>query len=337
MRNVIDGRSRCSLGLWLISACSSIAMLLCAQMSFAETATVKIGYQYGLSYVVFHVMERQALLEKHAKASGLVVSAQYLNMSSSGVLRDSLLSGQVDYGALGPPSLIFLADKTNGAYKMAANIASFPMILNTTEDVKSICELRGKIAMSAVKSSVYAIALQMASKQQCHDPFLLDPNTVSMTNPDGMAALLNGQVASHFSAYPFVDLEQKLSNGRIKPILNSYDTMGGPAALIILVGKDNFREQNPQVYAAMVAALDEAIQWVKLHKVEAAKLYIEEEHSKEPLDTVIAQLSSPDVIYDITPRQISKFAHFMKEIGTAKRDWDWKALSSPNLLKLNGS
>jgi len=309
----------------------------CVSISQAETTQLKIGYQYGLSYLPIHVMARQGLVEKHAKALGLSLEMQYLNLGSSGVLRDALLSGQVDYGAIGPPALIFLADRTDGAYKMAANIAAFPMILNTTEKVKSICELKGKIALSAVKSSVYAIALQMASKQQCHDPFLLDPNTVSMTNPDGMAALLNAQVAAHFSAYPFVEQEIALGNGKIKPLLNSYDTMGGPAALIVLVGKDSFRTQNPKVYAAMLAALDEAMTWIKTHKLAAAQLYIQTEHSKEPVETVVAQLSSPAVIFDITPRQISQYAHFMREVGTTKKDWDWKSLSSPNLYSLNGS
>jgi len=311
--------------------------ILSAPCAFAETATLNIGYQYGLAYIMFHVMERQHLVEKHAKAAGVNVNVSYLNMGSSGILRDSLLANQVDYGAIGPPALLFLADKNDGKFKMAANLASLPMILNTTESVKSICDLKGKIAMSAVKSSVYAIALQMASQQQCHNTFLLDPNTITMTNPEGMAAIINGQVESHFSAYPFVDLEVKQGHGKIKLILNSYDTFQGPAALIVLVGKDSYRAENPKVYAAMIAGLEEAMKWVKAHKQEAAQLYIDEEHSKEPLDVIVAQLSSPDVIFDITPRQITKFAHFMKEIGTVKKEWDWKSLSSPNLLGLNGS
>jgi NitT/TauT family transport system substrate-binding protein len=191
--------------------------------------------------------------------------------------------------------------------------------------------------MSAVKSSVYAIGLQMASKQQCHDPFLLEPNTVTMANPEGMASLINGQVQSHFSAYPFVDFELKQGNGKIHSILNSYDTMGGPGALIVLVGRDSFRTENPKVYNALVTGLEEAMTWIKSHKKEAAQLYIDEEHSKEPIEQVIAQLSSPDVIYDIAPKNITKFAHFMKEVGTVKRDWDWKSLSSPNLYNRNGS
>jgi len=312
-------------------------MLMRIAPVYGETATLTVGYQYGLGYLPFHVMEKQSLIEKHARASGVQVNVKYLNMGSSGILRDALLSNQVDFAALGPPALIFLADKTNGEFKMAANIASLPMILNTTEGVRSICDLKGKIAMSAVKSSVYAIALQMASKQHCNDPFLLDPNTVTMTNPEGMTALINGQVSSHFSSYPFVDFELKNSNGRIRAILNSYDAFQGPAALIVLIGPDRFRTQNPKVYSAMLAALGESMLWINSHRKEAATLYLESEHSNEPFDAVVAQLSSPDVIFDVTPRQISKFAHFMREVGTAKKEWDWKSLSSPNLLSLNGS
>lgn len=315
----------------------AIACAAAAVGAKAEAPTVNIGYQYGLSYVVFHVMEKQNLVEKHAKAAGIDLKAEYRNMGSPGTMRDSMIAGQTDFGAIGVPALATMADKTNGEFKAAANIVSVPMILNTTEDVKSICDLKGKIAMTTIKSSVYAIALQMAAKQKCGDPFALDANTVSMTNPDGMAALLNGQVSSHYSAAPFSDLEIKGGKGKIKTILNSYDTMGGPAALIVLAGKDSYRVANPKVFAAVVGALEEASKWVKEHKKEAAELYIQEERSKESVEAVTAQLSSPDVIFDTTPKQIGAYSKFMKEIGTVKKEMDWKFLSMPNLHGRNGS
>ena len=118
---------------------------------------------------------------------GIDLKAEYKNLGTPGVIRDAMLAGQVQFGAVGVPTLITLADKTNLEWKTVGNIVSVPMNVNTNNaSAKTVCDIKGKIALPTIKTSVQAVTLQMAAKAQCGGATALDPKTVSMTHPDGM-------------------------------------------------------------------------------------------------------------------------------------------------------
>jgi len=324
----------------VISTCLAFLTLIfiCFNVN-AEVTDINIGYQFGIGYTPFHVMERQGLVEKFAQEAGINLKAHYRNLGTPGVVRDAMLAGEVQYGAVGVPTLIILADKTAMDFKAVGNIVSLPMNFNV--NVNSVganfCEMKGKIALPTVKSSVQAVTLQIAAKQKCNDPFKLDPNTVSMTHPDGMAALLNNQVDAHLTAPPFNDLEVVSGKGKVKTLFDSYSVLGGPTSFILLVGSQNFATQNPKAHAVLVKAFEAAIEWTRKHKKEAAELYVTEEKSKDSIADVLAQMSDPKLIFDTTPNRIGVYAHFMREIGTVKHDMSWKELSMSNLATRQGS
>lgn len=313
----------------------------------AEKLTITLAFQNGWAYTPLRVMDEQNLIEKHAKKLGIEVNSVYKNLGSPGVIRDAMLSGDVQFGAVGVPTLIIMADKTKGDWKAVGNIVSVPMFLNTTGKAKTICDIEGKIALPTIKSSVQATTLQMASQQQCKgkdkdkdkgDPFFLDPKTVSMTHPDGYAALLNGQIEAHFTSPPFNQLEIK--NGKdknVRTIANSYDILGGRTSFILLIGSDKWREAHSKAYQAVSEAFEEAILWTKNNPMEAAKLYVEKEKSKESVEEVHNQMIDPDTLFDTTPNNIGKYSKFLLEIGTVKNNMDWKYLSMPNLQNRKGS
>lgn len=330
----------------LVMASSVTAPATPAAPSTAEVKSVTFAHQNGWAYLPLYVMDKLDLVEKHAKAKNIDVKAEYKNLGSPGVIRDSLISGGVHFGAVGVPTLISLADKTD--FKMAANIVSLPMYLNTREDVKSVCDLKGKgkIALPTIKVSVQAVTLQMATDKYCKDPLFLDDQTVSMTHPDAMQALLSNQVSSHFTSPPFQyielekgkDLEAEKGMVKVKKLVDSYDVLGGKTSFIMLVGSDKFRVENPKVYEVVVAAFEEALKWINDNKKDAAKLYIEAEKSKETEADVLKQISDPNVVWDSTPDRVGVYAKFMFEKAkSVKKDMDWKFLSMPNLHGKKGS
>jgi NitT/TauT family transport system substrate-binding protein len=316
-----------------------VSLLACLPLvSRADVTEISIGYQYGIGYTPFHVMEHFGLVEKYAKEAGITLKANYRNLGTPGVVRDAMLAQEVQYGAVGVPTLIILADKTGLDFKAVGNIVSLPMNFNVNADaVKDFCSMKGKIALPTVKSSVQAVTLQIATKQKCGDPQKLDPNTVSMTHPDGMAALLNNQVDAHLTAPPFNDLEVTMGKGKVKTLFDSYSILGGPTSFILLVGSQKFADANPKVSKVVFKAFDEAITWTRTHKKEAAELYVSEEHSKDPVSDALAQMSDPKMIFDVTPNRIGVYAKFMKEIGTVKHDMSWQDLSMANLHANKGS
>lgn len=306
--------------------------------AFAEVAEVNFAYQTGWAYLPLHVMKDQKLVEKHAKALGVEVKANYKTLGTPSIINDAMNAGTVEYGAVGIPSLITLNDKTKGQYKAFGSIVALPMYLNTTTNYKSICDFKDtdKIALPSIKVSVQAVTLQMATKQQCSDPFKLDKNTISSTHPDGYTSLMSGTVQAHFTSPPFQFIE--LKNEKVHKMLSSYDVLGGKTSFISLVGKESFAQSNPKVNQATYLALIEAQEWITKNHWEATKLYFSVETPKnEDMNDVMKQLTSQEVEFTATPQGFSKYSNFMNEVGTIKSKPNWKDLTFPYIHSKKGS
>ena len=64
----------------------------------AETKTVRIAKQFGISYLPITIMESEKLLEKHAKAAGLDVQPEWIQFTSGAPMNDAIISGNLDFG-----------------------------------------------------------------------------------------------------------------------------------------------------------------------------------------------------------------------------------------------
>jgi NitT/TauT family transport system substrate-binding protein len=258
-------------------------------------------------------------------------------------MNDALLSGSLDIASGGVAPPIVLWDKTREGLdvRMIAAMVSAPLYLNTTNPaIKSLRDFtaRDKIALPAVKVSNQATILAMAAAAQLGKDKAesLNALTVSMSHPDGMTALLNGSVTAHFTAPPFQDWE--LKDPRVHRVLNSFDVMGGPLTFTVLWTTSKFRNENPILYRAFVAALKQATDMINADKRAAAQLYVESTKSKEPVDEVYALISDPAVEFTMTPRQIFKYATFMHENGQIRHaPSSWKDMFFEDVYALPGS
>jgi len=176
------------------------AMMLAAAVTAprAEIAEVTIAQQFGVAFLPFMLMERDNLVEKHAKAAGIELKTNWQKVAGPSVINDGLLSGTVHFGAVGAPSLITLWSKTksNVGIKGMAAMTSYPLYFVTRNpDLKSLKDLsqKDKVAVPSVKISTQALMLQMAAAdlfgQANYQKF--DEFTVSLAHPDAMVALMN--------------------------------------------------------------------------------------------------------------------------------------------------
>ena len=314
-----------------------------ANLAHAEVSNVIIAFQNGWGYVPVMVMKEKGLFDKYAKLAGVTATADYKNLGTPAIIRDTILAGQTNYGVAGVPTLVQMNDKTNGDIKAIGNTVSLPMFLNTTDaSAKTICDLdkQGtKIALPTVKSSVQAVTLQIAAKKLCGDALKLDKYTLSMTHPDGVAQLLTpgSEVTAHFTSPPFQYVELEDGKGRVRTLLNSYDALGGQTSFVLFIGSEKFAKENPKIHDIITKAYTEAMEFVSKNRVEAAKIYMAVEKPKEQEADVIKQMNDKLVSFDIAPNHIGTYAKFMAEIGSATKPIDWKAMSFPNLHGLNGS
>ncbi len=324
-----------------------IAALVClgslaAAPARAEVAEVTLGQQFGLSFLPMMYMEDAGLVEKHAVALGLpkpkVVWAKLAGPSN---LNEGLISGAIQFTALGTPSIGLLWDKTRGDVKGLVAICSYPLYLNTrTPNVKSLKDFteKDKIAIPSVKVSTQAIMLQMQAEKEwgVGQQFQIDSQTVSLGHPDAMAALLsNTEVTAHFASSPFHEQEKK--DPRIRTVMTSYEILGGRATAATLITSERFKTANPKTVQAVLEATRESIDYLNADKRRAAELYLRLAGGRNKVEELEAIISHPDWAYTLTPEKIGKTVQFMHKLGTVKTPVnDWKQLFFPEAHGLPG-
>ena len=337
-------RARCRAKSALISLVAVLACALAPALR-AEMGEIHVSRQYGISYLPLMIMEDEKLIEKHANAAGVDVKVEWSKFASGAVMNDAMLSGNLQFasGGVAPFTTLWAKTRGNIDVKGVAAINSMPLYLVTNNpNVKTIKDFtdKDKIALPAVKVSIQAVTLQMAAEKAFGpgQQNKLDHLTVSMAHPDAATALLSGksEVTAHLGSPPFQyqELEQK----GMHRVLNSYDVLEGPATFNVVWTTKKFHDENPKLYAAFVAALDEAIAQINQDRRKAAQTYLRISKDKDSLEDILKMLNDPEIRYTTTPNNTMKYVDFMHKVGSIKVKPDsWKDMYFSNAQKLNGS
>jgi len=242
---------------------------------------------------------------------------------------DTLLSGTTDVITAGVPSVATLWAKTRGTaneIKGLAAVESMPWYLVTRDpQVRSVGDFTAKdrIALPAVKITGQALALEMAAAQLYGDAGYerLDPLTVQMDHPTAVAALLSGrsEITAHFGVPPYH--WQALADPAIHTVLRSYDVVGGPHTVGVLITTKRFHDGNPKLIGALLAAQLRANALIKADPRKAAEIYLRlTDDRTTPLATMTSWLSDPEIEFTQVPQKVGVFVDFMHRVGrlTAK-------------------
>ena len=301
----------------------------------------------GIGFLPLLVMEKHRLIEKHAAAAGIKdLTVRWVDLGGPSVVNDALLSGAADYAAAGPPAMLTLWDRTRDSIGVAgvAAMTSLPMYLNThATHLKTVDDLRegDKIAVTAIKVSIPALVMQMyaAKKYGAADATRFDRYTVSMTHPDAVVALLSGAtgISAHFASPPFHQRERR--DSKIRTIMTSDEVMGGSTTFTMLSTTKKFREGHPQIYTAVLRALEEANGRIASETRDAAQILLASTpDSGFSVDETVAMLRDPAVKFTTTPENVSKYADFMHQIGSiTQRPASWKDVFFPEIHSAPGS
>jgi NitT/TauT family transport system substrate-binding protein len=312
----------------------------------AEATEIRIAKADGISYLPFMMIERFNLIEKEAEKVGAEEREGLLGAVRQRLGHERCVPvGQCRLRRNRHAGIPDHVGQDEGKHERpgVAAMNSIPMILNTIDPaIKNLKDIKesDRIALAGVKVSVTAIVLQMAAEQAFgKDKALsLDRQTVSMSHPDAMIALLGGksEIKLHFTSPPFSTLE--LKNPGVHSILNSNDVLGGPATYVMVQTTEKFHRENPKLYGAFLAALKQSIAMIKANPREAAETYMAIVKGKETAEELMAILREPSVEFTTTPNAVLKYAKFMKEIGTLKNSpVDWKELFLPAIHGESGS
>jgi NitT/TauT family transport system substrate-binding protein len=324
-----------------------IVALVPALPAAAQVPEIRLARQFSMGYLQLNVMEHEKLIERHARALGIPqVNVTWQTFNGPAAVNEALISGNIDIASGGVPGLLVLWSRTKGTPQEVRGISALssqPFLLNTrNKDVKTIKEFKDtdRIAVPAVKVSVQAITLQMAAAKAWGEKNFnrLDAQTVSMSPPDATVALMKGgsEITAAFSVPPFQ--YQQLESPDIHTVLNSFDVMGGSHTFTVVWAPTKFRDGNPALYKALLAALKEATEIVNKDKKAAAALWIEDSKSKLSPDMVGKIVAGPQVRWTMTPENTMKYAQFMAEVGTLKaKPESWKDYFFPEIYDEKGS
>ncbi len=199
---------------------------------------------------------------------------------------------------------------------------------------------KDRIALPAIGVSAQATYLQMiAARLYGIDNYRhFDQLTVGLPHAEAAAALISGktEITAHFASPPL--MYEELRHPHIRRIGSSFDATGGPVTTTHLWTTRRFHDANPRLMAALIAAIDEATEYLNKYPLEAAKLYLQLDGSKLDAEFVASMIVDPEVIWGLTPKSTFETAKFLHKTGRIKnRPASWKDLFFPGVHDQEGS
>jgi NitT/TauT family transport system substrate-binding protein len=166
----------------------------------------------------------------------------------------------------------------------------------------------------------------------------LDPWTVSLSHPDGLAQMMSGksEITAHFTSAPYQ--YEELKDKRVHKVLDSYEVLGGPHTFNSIWATAKLYENEPKIVQAFLNALEDSIKFINADPDGAAALWVKNTKSKLPVEEVARIIKLPENEWTMTPKNTMAFADYMSRVGMipAKPE-SWKDLYIKNIHNLPGS
>jgi len=331
----------------IVIALAVVVCLLRPTPSLAETNEIRVISSIGLQFLPTYVAVDKHLIEKHAKQLGISNPKVIFNrVTNGGAMNDALISGNSDVGEIPGPALVLFWNKTRGAQAIRGVIAGSeipPVLVTIDPRIKSISDFgpKDRIAMPTVKISSYAIMMQMAAEQKYgwDQRYKFDAISVPLNYAEIMAALTSGgtEVKSAIVVPPFT--QDLLATGKARQVLSLDDVLGGHGTLNVFASTEKFHSQNPKAFAAVKAALIEAMDFIRDHPREAAEIYIKREPNKHGVEWIQKLIEDKAAVnFTADPHRFGKLAAFMHKNGAVSaQPKSWKDLFFDEGAGLNGN
>ncbi len=301
--------------LWLaVCLAASLAFGQCAFAEEAESAskdggTLRVAYQYGLAYAPLTIMQEQGLIEKNFDGD---LTVEWINLNSGSAINEGVISGDIDVANMGIAP--FITGVTAGIpYKMYGTMAAQPhKLMTNNEEINTLADITSEHKIALVNiGSIQHILLGMMAQDQLGDAHALDNNLVAMAHPDGMAALLAGSVDCQLTTSPYIFMEQQEEG--IHEVEGLADVWPDGNAFIVGLVADSLVEERPEVYDALVAATQEAMDFLNNNQEEAAAILAEKNDVTE--ETMLEWMQDPACVFDTKLPGVMDMAQFMEDAG----------------------
>lgn len=280
-----------------------------ASANTKKTEKLVIAYQWGLAYAPLEVIKEKKLIEKHYNGE---IEIEWKTMNGSSEMYEGIVAGSVDvaHSGIGP----FLTNTSKGVpCKMYSALSAQPMGLNTSkQEINSLKDFKPDDKIAVVSwGSIQHIMLSMAAEKYLGDAHALDHNIVNMSHPDGMQALLSGSVPAQLTTPPYYFME--LETEGIHEIKEVAEAFPKDATIILGAASNKLYEERREVYDALIAAMEDAMEFLNENPNESAQLLCDKEGiTAEKMQTY---LTADGVLYSMRPSGVLEIADFMGRAG----------------------
>ena len=179
----------------------------------AAPSKITIAYQPGLGYAALILMKQQRTIERQFPGTQVewkvLASGTPITRASSPETSRSARWASARCWSAGPAAnwKVISALNDGDLWLMAKDPA-----------IRTIADLRGKRIATPTNTSIQAVALRKMAEVKLGNSKALDSGLLAMDHPDGMQALMTGQIDAHFTSPPF-QFQEKVRGAHVAPLL----------------------------------------------------------------------------------------------------------------------
>ena len=291
---------------------------------------ITIAYQPGLGYAPLIMMKQRRTLE--AQFPGLEVEWKVL--ASGTPITQGVIAGDIQIGAVGVgPMLVGWARGVNWKVIAPLNEADL-WLMATKNDIRTIGDLRGKRIATPTNTSIQAVILRKMAEARLGNAKALDGGLLAMDHPDGMQALLSGQIDAHFTSPPF----QFQERGRGAHIVGRSINYFGAHTFLVTVMTQQFYNQYPRFARAFYNSVVRMETIIKRNPASVAQTLSRDAGGNPTAQQFRAWLTNRAMNWKTRPRGLMRTAFFMRRTDQISRmPSSWRELVFPPVFPTRGS
>jgi NitT/TauT family transport system substrate-binding protein len=289
-----------------------------------------IAYQPGLGYAPLILMKQEKTIEKRFPGT----QVEWKVLASGTPITNGVIAGDIQIGAVGVgPMLVGWARGVN--WRVIAPLNEGDLWLMAKDpDIKTIADLRGKRIATPTNTSIQAVTLRKMAEVKLGNAKALDSGLIALDHPDGMQALLTGQIDAHFTSPPF-QFQEKVRGAHI--VARSYNYFGAHTFLVTVITQ-KFYDEYPQFAKAFYDSVVTMETLIKKNPDRVAKI-LQQDAGGNPTNRQFKQwLVNPALTWTTRPRGLMRTAYFMfRTQQIAKMPPNWRELVFPPVYPTKGS
>lgn len=269
---------------------------------------VTINYVYGIGYSPIVVVKSKGDLQKLYPQTKF----NWPILGNLAAIRDGVIAGTVQVGSGSAPPFLIGWDR-GVPWKIFTNLctANIEMVamdpkIKTLHDIKP----SDRIALPSA-DSIQAIQLRKACQMQLGNPHALDNNMTFMAHPDGLQALISGQVVAVYSSPPF----QQIAVSKGAHVVVDGDQLFPHASFLMTFINTNFAAQYPDFTQTLFKLLSDATKFIRDNRDETAEMLSKDSGGKIAAAVFREQLADKAVVFEPIPHGVIGYAQFLHQLG----------------------